>query len=139
MNMEASICRQRDFLVLKSQNGVTTSTFAWGTWLYKADSIKEGVEVTFSGQMTPTGKKDLSRASQGIPSKFPHHRVHPSFPRKVRERLATRGMLAESPPPANLGGNSRMGKKYPPPSNSRLKLGYWLSPEHGNRTRPSFK
>lgn len=84
MNMEASICRQRDFLVLKSQNGVTTSTFARGTWLYKADSIKEGVEVTFSGQMIPTGKKDLSRASQGIPSKVPHQRVHPSFPREER-------------------------------------------------------
>ena len=77
MNMEASLCRRRDFLVLKSQNGVTTSTFAWGTWLYKADSIKEGVEVTFSGQMTPTGKKIWAEHPRAFLPKFPTREFTP--------------------------------------------------------------
>ena len=49
MEMEASICKWTGFLALKSQNELIMSIFAWGTWLYKTDSIKEAGEVTAFG------------------------------------------------------------------------------------------
>ena len=125
MEMEASVCKWTDFLALKSHSKLIMSIFAWGTWLYKTDSIEKAVEATSSGWMTPSGKRDLNWASQSTPSKFPLREFPPPSLGKSKWRdrdWPVAGIIAESPP-HNLGGNPRMGKKYPSPFNGRLKLG----------------
>lgn len=116
--MDASLCRCIGLLTLQSQCGVTTSTFAWGTRLFKMDSIKEWVEILSLVKWLPVEKEIWAKHPRAFFPEFPIREFTRSpFPRadpgKI-QRLAKGGMLAEFPHPT-LRRKFQDGEEAPAP------------------------